>query len=162
MSFHCVFLFRTLILRDLIRKRTYARAWEMKMTILKEIIFHSKHLNQITMVGFTRILNSGLLLLPYGVFEDVATPQQASIEQYNIIKYLGGSGPYLQRPGYGISTDLNDNQCNVEQIQMISRHGERFPSLGDGKFFNEILDVFKNYNNEFKGDLEFLNNYKFS
>lgn len=161
MSFHCVFLFRTLILRDLIRKRTYARAWEMKMTIFKEIIFHSKHLNQITMVGFTRILNSGLLLLPYGVFEDVATPQQASIEQYNIIKYLGGSGPYLQRPGYGISTDLNDNQCNVEQIQMISRHGERFPSLGDGKFFNEILDFFKNYNNEFKGDLEFLNNYKF-
>ena len=37
---------------------------------------------------------------------------------------------------------------------MISRHGERFPSKGDGKYFNSVMEVFKRYG-EFHGDLSF-------
>lgn len=112
------------------------------------------------MVLISKAVNSGLLFLPQNVFQDVATPQQSSIEQYNIVKYLGGSGPYIQRQGNGISTDF-PKSCKIEQINMISRHGERFPSKGDGLFFNKIMKIFNDYDDEFKGDLEFLNNYKY-
>ncbi|EMG48373.1 Acid phosphatase, putative [Candida maltosa Xu316] len=112
------------------------------------------------MVVLSKLINAGFLLVGQSVFQDVATPQQASVEQYNIIKYLGGSGPYIQNSGWGISTDV-PNQCFVEQIQMISRHGERYPSKGDGKFFDTVMQVFKSYGKEFKGDLAFLNNYEY-
>ncbi|CAI5759322.1 unnamed protein product [Candida verbasci] len=114
------------------------------------------------MVSLSNILNHGLLLISPSIFVDVATPQQASIEQYNIINFLGGSAPYKQRSGYGISTDLPAN-CSYEQIQMISRHSERMPSTGDGQFFNQVLSNFNSYKEShvFKGDLSFLNNYEY-
>ncbi|KAI3402786.2 PHO5 [Candida oxycetoniae] len=105
-------------------------------------------------------INPSLLLVGQSVFQDVATPQQASIEQFNIINFLGGSAPYKQRSGYGISTDV-PNTCTIEQVQMISRHGERFPSKGDGAYFDGVMSVFKEYGREFKGDLEFLNTYEY-
>ena len=111
------------------------------------------------MVSWSRILNPSLLLVPQSVYQDVSTPQQASVEQYNVIKYLGGSAPYIQREGYGISTDF-PNTCSIEQVQMISRHGERFPSKGDGVAFEKVLTKFQNYG-EFKGDLSFLNTYQY-
>lgn len=112
------------------------------------------------MVAISKILNQGLLLAGQSVYQDVATPEQASVEQYNVIKYLGGSAPYIQRPGYGISTDIPQG-CEIQQVQVFSRHGERYPSRGDGVRFNEILEKFKNYKHDFKGPLEFLNNYQY-
>ena len=105
------------------------------------------------MVGLSRVLNAGFYSKWTICFQDVAAPHQASIEQYNIVKYLGGSGPYIQNSGYGISTDIPE-KCTIEQVQMISRHGERFPSKGDGKYFNSVMEVFKRYG-EFHGDLSF-------
>lgn len=61
------------------------------------------------MVGLSRVLNAGFILSGQSVFQDVAAPHQALIEQYNIVKYLGGSGPYIQNSGYGISTDIPEN-----------------------------------------------------
>lgn len=111
------------------------------------------------MVGLSRVLNAGFILSGQSVFQDVAAPHQALIEQYNIVKYLGGSGPYIQNSGYGISTDIPE-KCTIEQVQMISRRGERFPSKGDGKYFNSVMEVFKRYG-EFHGDLSFLNDYEY-
>ncbi|KAI5965768.1 PHO5 [Candida pseudojiufengensis] len=112
------------------------------------------------MVSFPKVLNSNLLLVAQSIFQDLATPQQASNDQYSIINFLGGSGPYKQGSRYGISIDI-PNGCSVEQVQMISRHGERFPSKGDGQFFDTIMESFKSYGQPFKGDLSFLNNYEY-
>ncbi|KAI5955092.1 hypothetical protein KGF54_001653 [Candida jiufengensis] len=114
------------------------------------------------MVSFSKTLNSNLLLVAQSIFQDLATPQQASNDQYNIINFLGGSGPYKHGSRYGISTDIPQG-CVVEQVQMISRHGERFPSKGDGAYFDTVMEVFNSYkkNNQFKGDLYFLNDYKY-
>ncbi|RCK58767.1 putative acid phosphatase DIA3 [Candida viswanathii] len=112
------------------------------------------------MVTLSKLINSGLIFAPQSVFEDVATPQQASIEQYNIIRYLGGSAPYIQRQGHGISTDFPLG-CLIESVQLISRHGERYPSKGDGKFFDGVMKVFTDYGQKFKGDLAFLNEYEY-
>lgn len=112
------------------------------------------------MVGLSQLLNAGFILGGQSVFQNVAAPHQASIEQYNIVKYLGGSGPYIQNSGYGISTEIPE-KCTIEQVQMISRHGERFPSKGDGKYFSSVMEVFEKYNGKFRGDLSFLNNYQY-
>lgn len=112
------------------------------------------------MVSFSKILHSNLLLVNQSIFQDVATPQQAATDQYSVINFLGGSAPYKQGSRYGISTDIPE-QCTVEQVQMISRHGERFPSKGDGATFDKIMNVFKSYGKDFKGDLSFLNDYEY-
>ena len=79
------------------------------------------------MVSFSKVLHSNFLLVSQSIFQDVATPQQAATDQYSVINFLGGSAPYKQGSRYGISTD-NPDKCTVEHVQMISRHGERFPS----------------------------------
>lgn len=112
------------------------------------------------MVAITNLLHSGLLLVNQAVYQDVATPQQASTDQYNIVRYLAGSGPYIQRPGYGIATEIPD-QCQLEQVHLLSRHGERYPSKNKGKKFEELYAKFRKQTKPFVGELAFLNDYEY-
>ena len=84
------------------------------------------------MVSVSGLLSTGLLLSGRSVFQDIATPEQASTDSNNIFRYLGGSAPYIQRQGYGISTDIPEG-CTLEQVQLYSRHVERFPTVNGGK-----------------------------
>ncbi|ODV76725.1 putative acid phosphatase precursor [Suhomyces tanzawaensis NRRL Y-17324] len=111
-------------------------------------------------VAISKLINNGLLLVNQGVFQGLASPQQATVELYNVIRYLGGAGPYIQRQGYGISTDIPD-QCTLEQVQLFSRHGERFPSTSSGKKLEAVYKKLKSYNGTYTGDLGFLNDYTF-
>lgn len=110
------------------------------------------------MVSVSKLLNNGLLLAGQSVFRDLATPEQASVESYNYVRFLGGAGPYVQHPGYGISTDIPE-QCTLEQVHLMSRHGERYPSTGVGKKLEAIFNKTQAYNQTFKGDLAFFNDY---
>ncbi|KAK6454134.1 acid phosphatase, secreted [Scheffersomyces xylosifermentans] len=112
------------------------------------------------MVSIFKYLHHGLLLNGPSVFQDVATPQQAAVEQYNIVRYLGGSAPYIQHPGFGVSTEI-PAQCSLQQVHLLSRHGERYPSKGDGVYFESVLEKFNKYEQPFKGELSFLNTYKY-
>lgn len=112
------------------------------------------------MVAISKLVNNGLLLAGQNIFADVATPQQAATAQYNIINFLGGAAPYVQHPGFGISPDV-PSQCTLEQVHLLSRHGERYPSTGTGKALEAIMTKFKNYNETFVGELAFLNDYTF-
>lgn len=112
------------------------------------------------MVAISKLLNNGLLLAGQSVFRDLATPEQASVESYNYVRFLGGAGPYVQHPGYGLSTDVPE-QCTLEQVHLMSRHGERYPSTNVGQKLEAIYKKVKNYNQTFKGDLAFFNDYTF-
>lgn len=112
------------------------------------------------MVAISKLINNGLLLAGQSVFQDLATPEQAAVEQYNVISFLGGSAPYKQRNGAGISTDIPE-QCTLEHIQLYSRHGERYPSLSVGAGYEKLYKKFKAYNGTYKGDLAFLNEYTY-
>ncbi|WPK27121.1 hypothetical protein PUMCH_004494 [Australozyma saopauloensis] len=112
------------------------------------------------MVSVSKLLNNGLLLASQGVFRDVATPDQASVESYNYVRFLGGAGPYVQHPGYGISTDIPE-QCTLEQVHLLSRHGERYPSTKVGVKLEAIWAKVKSYNQTFKGELAFFNDYTY-
>ncbi|KAI5950885.1 PHO5 [Candida jiufengensis] len=112
------------------------------------------------MVSVSNLLNSGLLLISQNIYQDVATPQELKTDGYNILNFLGGSAPYISRESYGIDPAIPDG-CTVQQVQLFSRHGERYPSKSDGKSFEAINDKFKQHNGTFKGDLYFLNDYTY-
>lgn len=112
------------------------------------------------MVAISKLINNGLLLVGSSFYRDLAVPEQASVESYNVVRFLGGAGPYVQHPGYGISTDIPD-QCTLEQVHLLSRHGERYPSKGVGKKLESIVTKVNNYNQTFKGELAFLNDYTY-
>lgn len=116
--------------------------------------------NILIMVAISKLLNNGLLLAGQLIYSDLATPQQASAEQYNIVKFLGGSAPYVQHPGFGISTDV-PNQCTLDQVHLLSRHGERYPSKNNGKQLEAIMAKFDAYDKAFVGELTFLNDYTY-
>lgn len=111
------------------------------------------------MVSVSKLVNSGILLITQSVYQDVATPEQAAVEQYNIIKYLGGAAPYIQHQGFGISSDTPD-QCEVTQVQLLSRHNARYPTKNKGKDFQKTLELLR-ANGELKGDLAFVNDYEY-
>ncbi|KAH3900691.1 related to Repressible acid phosphatase [Saccharomycodes ludwigii] len=84
--------------------------------------------------------------------------------QEEIFQYLGGQAPYLSFiDDYGISTDLPSDQCQLEQVQLLARHGERFPSTGVGATLSKLYYKFSNYtaSNELTGSLSFMNDYDF-
>lgn len=112
------------------------------------------------MVALSKLVNNGLLLAGQLIYGDLASPQQAAAEQYNILHFLGGSAPYVQHPGFGISTNV-PSQCTLEQVHLISRHGERFPSKSLGKRLETIMAKFDDYNETFVGELAFLNDYTY-
>lgn len=76
------------------------------------------------MVGWTKLLSAGLIFNP--LYDTVAAPQLSATDNLNFVRYLGGSGPYVQNAGFGISQDIPP-QCTIEQVQLLMRHGERFP-----------------------------------
>lgn len=106
-----------------------------------------------------KYLRDSLLLVGLSVYRDVATPDQAAVEQYNIIYKLSGSAPYIQHPGFGISTDIPAG-CTIEQAHVISRHGERFPTKGSGQAFRLVYDKLRS-TGELHGDLAFLNDHEY-
>ncbi|GEQ67312.1 hypothetical protein JCM33374_g976 [Metschnikowia sp. JCM 33374] len=112
------------------------------------------------MVALSKLINNGLLLVGSSFYRDLATPQQASVESYNVVRFLGGAGPYIQHPGYGISTEIPP-QCTLEQVHLLSRHGERYPTKNAGKNFEAIMKKVANYNQSFVGDLAFFNDYTY-
>lgn len=114
------------------------------------------------MVSLSKALFGGLLNLPSYVFKLVPSPELAATDQYNIVKYLFGTGPYIDYQGYGISPDLPED-CELEQVQLYMRHGERFPGVGAGEDFEELVERLQNYTTQQKivGPLAFLNTYDY-
>lgn len=96
------------------------------------------------------------LILPH--VSVVHTPELEAKDQYNILHFLGGSGPYFQYPGYGISPNLPDD-CILQQVYLIGRHGERFPTSSAGARFESTLKKLKAQ--KLNGSLEFFTKYQY-
>ncbi|CAI6455425.1 BBF_HP2_G0025840.mRNA.1.CDS.1 [Saccharomyces cerevisiae] len=65
--------------------------------------------------------------------------------QTEIFPFLGGSGPYYSFTGdYGISRDLPES-CEMKQVQMVGRHGERYPTVSKAKSIMTTWYKLSNY-----------------
>lgn len=72
-------------------------------------------------------------------------------------RYLAGLGPYITRDSMGVSPHTPQG-CEVDQVIMIARHGERYPEAFEYKNMLNTLEKVQN-SGELSGPLEFLNNY---
>lgn len=80
---------------------------------------------------------------------------------YSILKHYGGNGPYSERRSYGISRDPPDS-CAVDQVIMIKRHGERFPSPSMGELIEASLaKIYGAGISKWEGDLTFLDDWTY-
>lgn len=112
------------------------------------------------MVSFARVLSNGLILAGPHVYQSVSTPEQAAVEQYNILKYLGGAAPYIHFHGFGIGLETPPT-CEVTQVQLLSRHNTRYPTVNKNERFIQLLLKLRSGGVRLKGSLEFVNSYQY-
>ncbi|XBW36248.1 hypothetical protein QEN19_001829 [Hanseniaspora menglaensis] len=72
------------------------------------------------------------------------SPSEATPDQSELFPFLAGAAPYFEYPlgsnYYKMNTEIPDS-CNLKQVQVFARHGERFPSKGTG---NKLIELYKN------------------
>lgn len=112
---------------------------------------------------FSAILPA-LLALP--VVKGAIVPQLNELHkigtQDDIFPYLAGDAPYFSYPNdYGIPREAPET-CEMTQVQLIARHGERYPSESRGRKLFKTWYKISNYTSTFNGSLSFLNDdYEF-
>lgn len=82
--------------------------------------------------------------------------------QKDIYQFLYGSAPYFSYPfNTSIPVDIPE-QCEMVQVHVYARHGERYPTASTAKGIEKVWYKFGNYTEKFSGSLSFLNDeYQF-
>ncbi|KAF2873028.1 3-phytase B precursor [Massariosphaeria phaeospora] len=85
----------------------------------------------------------------------------AVTNDWNILYHLGGNGPWVEKVidvvdgGIGVPEG-----CEVEQVHMMSRHAERYPTKRAGKRMQTLVEKMKQSGIAFKGDLSFFDTWE--
>jgi acid phosphatase len=75
---------------------------------------------------------------------------------YNILKHVGGIGPYSDRVSYGIDRNPPAG-CAVDQVLMLMRHAERYPDTSTAAVTQAGLQkLYSSGVKTWSGDLFFL------
>ncbi|KAG0677797.1 acid phosphatase pho5 [Pichia californica] len=64
-------------------------------------------------------------------------------DQQNILRHLGGTGPFVEAVGWGIPTET-PYQCTIDQAHLFMRHGERYATKGSDKGLRTLYNRLKN------------------
>lgn len=81
-------------------------------------------------------------------------------DRFNVLRYLGGNGPFVEPTGFGIPS-TPPYQCTIDQAHMFMRHGERYPTGDVGRDLEELLLKLQKSESDAKGPLEFVNDYTY-
>lgn len=77
--------------------------------------------------------------------------------QEHLFQYLAGNAPYFKYPlDYGINLPIPEH-CELKQVQLLARHGERYPSKSKGAKLSNVYQKLQNYTGALNGSLSFLN-----
>ncbi|KAK9473937.1 histidine phosphatase superfamily [Dipodascopsis tothii] len=83
---------------------------------------------------------------------------QESNDEFNVLRHLGGTGPWIQHTGYGLPRDP-PGTCKVDQVHMIARHGERYQTTGTGATELAVVQRLQSSGAAYVGPLAFLEDY---
>lgn len=81
-------------------------------------------------------------------------------KQWNLLEHLGGNGPWIPRASEGYEERLPMG-CKVDQVHMIARHAERFPTTNAGQRHLALLDRFRTLDTDLTGSLGFVKDWKY-
>lgn len=83
-------------------------------------------------------------------------------KNWNILYHLGGTGPWVQKVDGIFTNDIGPPAgCKVEQVHMLSRHGERYPTKNAGDRLINVLDKLETSSKPLSGDLGFVDDWTF-
>ncbi|KAI4281681.1 MAG: hypothetical protein L6R38_003499 [Xanthoria sp. 2 TBL-2021] len=97
-------------------------------------------------------------------------PRQSSLSaifglggsDWDILYHLGGNGPWIKKIDGIVAGGIHAPEgCEVEQVHMLSRHGERYPTSNAGGRMLTLLQRIKDSNITLKGDLDFVNDWQY-
>ncbi|KAL4805869.1 histidine phosphatase superfamily [Aspergillus unguis] len=80
---------------------------------------------------------------------------------WNIHHHLGGYGPWIEKIDGPIQGIEPPAECHVEQVHMMARHGERYPTRSAGNRQLGLLNRIKEANVVLNGSLSFLNDWQY-
>lgn len=113
-------------------------------------------------MALSKILISLILsLTAYSDAQLVQRPYSSyATDKSNLLRHLGGTGPFVEATAFGISTETPD-QCTVDQVHLFMRHGERYPTSKVGKKMLKLYNKITNSTVEPSGPLSFLTDYDY-
>ena len=80
--------------------------------------------------------------------------------KWDLFYHLGGNGPWIARAPESSFTDLPP-KCEVEQVHMISRHAERYPTVTAGARHIALLSRLQAADVHLSGSLAFLKGWHY-
>lgn len=105
---------------------------------------------------------TGSSTISYQASDPLVTTEAISnnTDNINIFEYLGNTSPYFESDGFGANEYPIPEQCSIQQVHYLHRHGARYPTSGDATVkFSQAL---KNATNAtFTGPLDFLNDFTY-
>ncbi|KAF2465895.1 phosphoglycerate mutase-like protein [Lindgomyces ingoldianus] len=85
----------------------------------------------------------------------------AVTHDWNILYHLGGNGPWVEKVDNVVEGGIAvPDGCAVDQVHMMSRHAERYPTFRVGRRMIKLLDRMKQSRIRFQGDLAFVNHWE--
>ena len=81
---------------------------------------------------------------------------------WDLFYHLGGNGPWIpKRDGLGHPEDTLPDTCSIDQVHMLSRHAERYPTRNAGRRHLDLLKRLHSPGVKLEGSLTFLNTWKY-
>lgn len=83
-------------------------------------------------------------------------------DNWDLHYHLGGNGPWIHKTSMILTEDVSlPEGCSAEQVHMMSRHAERYPTANAGGRMLDIVKRIKESNVTLKGDLGFLHGWDY-
>jgi acid phosphatase len=83
-------------------------------------------------------------------------------KEWNILYHLGGNGPWIQKVDGIVEGGIGPPEgCIVEQVHMMSRHAERYPTIKSGARMLNLVDRIKSPNVTLEGPLAFVEEWEY-
>ncbi|KAH8431548.1 histidine phosphatase family protein [Aspergillus melleus] len=84
-------------------------------------------------------------------------------DDWNLLHHLGGNGPWIEKnDGEHVFEGIGPpERCSIEQVHMMSRHGERYPTKSAGSRHLALLSRIRESNVPLNGSLSFVNNWSY-
>ncbi|KAL4937238.1 hypothetical protein BDV06DRAFT_216033 [Aspergillus oleicola] len=88
-------------------------------------------------------------------------PITPASDGWNLYYHLGGYGPWVEKVDGEVQGIEPPTGCQVDQVHMMARHGERYPTKSAGRRHLDLLHRIKEANVALNGSLFFLNNWTY-
>lgn len=115
----------------------------------------------------TWTLNPTATYVPNQPLQTAIPIEGMSSKNESIFQMMGFLSPYTPSPGFGVDEYPLPAGADIVQVQMLSRHGSRYPTGGTGSnvvTFGERIAAARTAGSGFKasGPLEFLNDWSYA